>query len=58
MARGTAVTQSEKLKWLIILVVDCVAILLSMSVKWLNNPPLKLSTIKFFRLGKRFYMEI
>ena len=36
-----AFTQSEKLKWSIILKVDCVTILHSYKAKWLHNPPLK-----------------
>ena len=36
-----AFTQSEKLKWWIILKVDCVTILHSYKAKWLHNPPLK-----------------
>ena len=39
--QGKAVTHSEKLEWWIILMVDCVTILLYISLKWLHNPPLK-----------------
>ena len=36
-----AFTLSEKLKYWIILKVDCVTILHSYKAKWLHNPPLK-----------------